>query len=286
MWLHLRHGGEGPDRNLLVVLATPPAPGELAGYAHLDPTDPSPARRAEVVVHPAHRGRGFGRLLVEAALRGGPGAPAAAVGARRPPRGPRARGVAGLQRGAPAVSSAPLAARAAARRPPAAGRAAADLPARGGRRGLARAERRGLRGPPGAGPVDAAGPARADGRGLVRPGRASCWPRPRTASSPASTGPRCTAVTTAQPRSHGHEAIGEVYVVGVSTRRSRGGASAGRSRVAGLRHLRGRGLDQAMLYVEADNAGGPGRVPRAGLHLVGHRRDVPARDPVSCCGFP
>src|ERR671932_1771586 len=74
VWLHLRHGGEGPDRNLLVVL--PGAGGtseEIVGYAHLDPTDPVAGPSAEVVVHPAHRGRGLGRLLVEAALEAAPG---------------------------------------------------------------------------------------------------------------------------------------------------------------------------------------------------------------------
>src|SRR5690349_11991667 len=74
VWLHLRHGGEGPDQNLLVVLAAPAGTaGEIAGYAHLDPTDPVAGPSAEVVVHPAHRGRGFGRMLVEAALEAAPG---------------------------------------------------------------------------------------------------------------------------------------------------------------------------------------------------------------------
>src|SRR5919202_1032181 len=68
VWLHLRHGGEGPDMNLRLI-----AGGVLAGYAHLDPTDPVAGPSAEVVVHPAHRGRGYGRLLVQAALDAAPG---------------------------------------------------------------------------------------------------------------------------------------------------------------------------------------------------------------------
>ena len=68
VWLHLRHGGEGPDLNLRLL-----ADGELAGYAHLDPTDPVAGPSAEIVVHPAFRGHGYGRLLVQAALDAAPG---------------------------------------------------------------------------------------------------------------------------------------------------------------------------------------------------------------------
>src|SRR2546423_12152960 len=59
VWLHLRHGGEGPDLNLLLRLPD----GSLAGYAHLDPTDPVAGPAAETVVHPEQRRHGYGRLL-------------------------------------------------------------------------------------------------------------------------------------------------------------------------------------------------------------------------------
>lgn len=42
--------------------------GALVGYAQLDGTDPVEAPSGELVVHPAHRGRRYGRLLGEALL--------------------------------------------------------------------------------------------------------------------------------------------------------------------------------------------------------------------------
>ena len=60
--LHVRHGGDPAARNLLLWRG-----GDLAGFAHLDAAaDPAEARSGELVVHPAHRGHGLGRMLVRA----------------------------------------------------------------------------------------------------------------------------------------------------------------------------------------------------------------------------
>jgi mycothiol synthase len=59
--LHLRYGGDPRARNLLLV-----SHGDLAGYAHLDPTDPVEGPSGELVIHPAHRGQGLGLLLTRA----------------------------------------------------------------------------------------------------------------------------------------------------------------------------------------------------------------------------
>jgi mycothiol synthase len=61
--LHLRHGGEAPAVHLLLRSGD-----DLVGYAHVDPTDAVEGASAELAVHPAHRRRGLGRTLVRAAM--------------------------------------------------------------------------------------------------------------------------------------------------------------------------------------------------------------------------
>jgi mycothiol synthase len=58
--LHLRHGGDEPTRNLLVWQGD-----DLAGYAHLDTTDVVAGASAELAVAPSYRRRGIGRVMVQ-----------------------------------------------------------------------------------------------------------------------------------------------------------------------------------------------------------------------------
>jgi len=59
--LHLRQGGDAPSVHLLIRHAD-----DLVGYAHLDTTDAVDGPSAELVVHPMSRRRGLGRALVTA----------------------------------------------------------------------------------------------------------------------------------------------------------------------------------------------------------------------------
>jgi mycothiol synthase len=65
--LHLRHGGDDGVRHLLAYGDGRGDLPHLAGYAHLDVTDPVAGSSAEVVVDPAWRRHGVGRLLVDTA---------------------------------------------------------------------------------------------------------------------------------------------------------------------------------------------------------------------------
>ena len=59
--LHLRYGGDRQARNVMLTDG-----GEIAGYAHLDPTDPVEGPSGELVIHPAHRRQHLGLALVRA----------------------------------------------------------------------------------------------------------------------------------------------------------------------------------------------------------------------------
>jgi mycothiol synthase len=61
--LHLRYGGDTPARNFLVR-----DDDEIVGYAHLDTTDVVEGASAELAVHPNRRGQGHGRRLVQALI--------------------------------------------------------------------------------------------------------------------------------------------------------------------------------------------------------------------------
>jgi mycothiol synthase len=61
--LHLRYGGDRPVRNVLVWWGE-----NLAAYGHLDVTDQVEGASAEVVVHPDRRRQGLGHRLVQATL--------------------------------------------------------------------------------------------------------------------------------------------------------------------------------------------------------------------------
>jgi mycothiol synthase len=241
--LHLRYGGEAAARHLL--LHTPG--GRLAGYAHLDVTDPVAGASAELVVEPGLRGRGYGRALTaelsalvpEGDLRlwahGEHPAAAALAGSlgferlralwqlRRPlheplPEAPVPAGVTvrTFRPGADDRTWVALNALAFAGHPEQGSWTLTDLHRR-----------------------------------MAEP-----WFDPDgffvAERDERMVGFHWTKVHGGEADAHGHAPIGEIYVLGVAPGEQ--GSGLGRAlSVVGLRHLRGRGLAEAMLYVEADN---------------------------------
>lgn len=59
--LHLRYGGDRQAHNVMLMRE-----GKVAGYAHLDPTDPVEGPSGELVIHPGFRRRHLGLELVKA----------------------------------------------------------------------------------------------------------------------------------------------------------------------------------------------------------------------------
>jgi len=242
--LHLRYGGDPRSRNILLYEGT-----ELAGYAHLDPTDPVEGPSGELVIHPAHRRRRLGLELVTAL--------AAAAGDRQLrlwahgdlPAASRLAAAAGftrirslwqMRRSLAAKLARPqfaegttvrtfrvgkdedawtaLNARAFSRHPEQGGWTRADLEMR---------EREPWFDPDGFFLAERAGT-------LV----GFHWTKIHGQDG--------------EERGHPHEALGEVYVVGVDP--GERGTGLGRAlTLVGLRYLRGRGLFQVMLYVDETN---------------------------------
>ena len=242
--LHLRYGGEQRARNLLLY-----RDGEIAGYAHLDPTDPVAGPSGEMVVHPRFRRQGLGLALTSALLREAgdrplrlwahgdlPGAVrlAAAAGFTR------TRALWQMRRSLQARLDRPQLADGIEMRTFVVGRdedswlalnarAFARHPEQGGwtRQDLDMRERETW--------FDPAGFFLAE-----RDGRLVGFHWTKIHGHPDAAG------------AHDHDAIGEVYVVGVDA--GERGSGLGRAlTLTGLRYLRGRGLAQVMLYVDEDN---------------------------------
>ncbi len=271
--LHMRYGGDERACNLLLWDDGRSDGGGLAAYAHLDVTDPVEWPSAELVVAPQLRRAGLGRALVDEALRRTDGhlrlwahgelPEASAMAERLGFR--RSRVLWQMRRSLlaplPRIQPAPgvtvrtfvpgtdddrwLALNA---------KAFADHPEQGGwtREDLHRRMAEEW--------FDPAGFFLAERDGTLV---AFHWTKVHGASADTPhvhphehplDGPHEHPHThTTAPMVHGHEPIGEVYVLGVDPDAQ--GLGLGRMlTVTGLRHLRAKGLHQVMLYVEADNA--------------------------------
>lgn len=62
--LHLRHGGDKSDSHLVFE-----SDNQVIAYAHLDATDLVAGPSVEAVVHPNHRGKGLGSLILKEAIK-------------------------------------------------------------------------------------------------------------------------------------------------------------------------------------------------------------------------
>jgi len=269
--LHLRFGGQGPARHLLVFVRADDGPERLGAYAHLDPTDEVAGPSAEFVVDPQLRHHGIGRLLVQRLEQASPDgrlrlwahgqlagarALAASLGYQRSrelwqmrrslyaplpqvelPAGMTLRA---FRPGADDEAWLAVNAAAFATHPEQGGWSLDDL-----HRRLAEPW------------FDADGfLVLEDADGAIA---GFHWTKVHGGDhdGPAVDGPHAH-------EGHGHEPIGEVYVVGVAPQHQ--GHRLGRTlTVAGLRHLRHRGLPQAMLYVDADNAAAIGTYTALGF---------------------
>ena len=246
--LHLRYGGDAPAQSILAYHGA-----TLVGYAHLDTTDEVDGASAELVVDPAHRGAGLGRQLVEAALAGTTdgrlrlwahgGHPAAAalaatLGFTKIRELWQMRRLLGA--GLPSANW-PVGVHLRTFGP---GRDEDDWLALNARAFATHPEQGAFDRPD----LDRRmSEAWFDPAGFFLAYRVD----PGTGRE-RLVGFHWTKVHGGDGGGHGHDPIGEVYVVGVDPDDQGGGL--GRALIlTGLEHLRRRGLPQALLYVEADN---------------------------------
>ncbi|MFC6364480.1 mycothiol synthase [Nonomuraea thailandensis] len=238
--LHLRYGGDPRARSLLLRADD----GALAGYAHVDPTDEVEGPSVELVIHPSHRRQGHGARLLRAVLEltggavrlwahgdhAGAGALAAAFGFER------VRSLWQMRRSL----FAPL--------------APYTLPDGVTLRAFVPGQ-------------DEEAWLKVNAAAFAHHPEQGAWTMDdllRREQEPwfdaegfilALRGDRLAGFHWTKVHGsseHGHEPLGEVYVVGVDP--SQQGTGLGRSlTLAGLGHLRSRGLAQAMLYVDETN---------------------------------
>ena len=242
--LHLRYGGDPAARNLLLTDGP-----ELAGYAHLDPTDPVEGPSGELVIHPAHRGRGLGLTLTRALrAEAGPrplrlwahGDLAAAAALARAAGFERVRALWTMRRPLQAPLGIPV--------------LPEGITVRTFRVGQDEDSWVAINRAAFAGHPEQGAWTRAD----LDLRKREPWFDPDgfflAERGGRLVGFHWTKVHGSHPGApgHGHEAIGEVYVVGVAPEER--GTGLGRAlTLIGLRYLRGRGLAAVMLYVDEAN---------------------------------
>ena len=250
--LHLRHGGDAEAAQLLAREGD-----ELVGFAHLDLTDPVAGGAGELVVHPEHRRAGLGTRIVQALIDRASQSEVAAGRLRLWAHGEHPGAVAlattlgftqarvlwQMRRSLLAPLAEPRMPEDVRLRPFVVG---ADEPE------FLRVNNAAFDWHPEQGGWDL---------DQVKLREAEPWFDPQgfllaVRDDPADDrllGFHWTKVHGGdKPGAHSHEPIGEVYVLGVDPS-ARGMHLGAALTLAGLRHLRDRGLRQVMLYVEADN---------------------------------